>query len=162
VHEEDEGGGSNSWSKIGGTQKQEREMIKKGRDHVFHTIVQETIATKEFEAEKKQENETRWMEIRAMEMHKVVIEERLRVLEEELQMKKVEQKMQDYVHGHTRVLLFLKIARILKQPSQVINFSDYFFSMVPHGPGPSKPSPCPVLTHSPSHLFPIPFAGDGC
>ena len=59
---------------------------------MFHTIVQETIATKEFEAEKKQENETRWMEIRAMEMHKVVIEEKLRVLEEELQMKKVEQK----------------------------------------------------------------------
>jgi len=71
---------------------------------VFHTIVQETIATKEFEAEKKQENETRWMEIRAMEMHKVVIEEKLRVLEEELQMKKVVQKMQDYIHGHYWVL----------------------------------------------------------
>jgi len=89
---------------LGGTQKQERERIKKGRDHVFHTIVQETIATKEFEAEKKQENETRWMEIRAMEMHKVVIEEKLRVLEEELQMKKVVQKMQDYIHGHYWVL----------------------------------------------------------
>lgn len=59
---------------------------------MFHTIVQERIATKEFETEQKQGNESRWMKIKAMEMRKAVLEEKLRVLEEELQMKKVDKE----------------------------------------------------------------------
>jgi hypothetical protein len=46
------------------------------------------------------------------------------------------------------ILLFLKIAHISKQPQQVITSFLIIFSWVLGGPGPYKPSPYPIMTHS--------------
>lgn len=102
VHEEDEGEEGNPLRSEVPTKKrppgrkQEKEKIKKGGDHVvFQAAVQEMMAIrKDFEAEKKQEKESRWNDIKAMEARKVAIEEeKLRVLEDELQTKKVDQEI---------------------------------------------------------------------
>ena len=61
---------------------------------MFQSAVQEMIATKkEMEANRKSEKESRWIEIRAMEERKVAIEEeKLRVLGDEAQTKKMKQE----------------------------------------------------------------------
>jgi hypothetical protein len=68
--------------------KQEKERVKKGGDHaVFQTAVQEMITSrKELEAGKKQDKESRWMEIKALEERKVKIEE------DKLETKKMKQE----------------------------------------------------------------------
>ena len=62
--------------------KQEKERVKKGGDHaVFQTAVQEMITSrKELEAGKKQDKESRWMEIKALEERKVKIEEECKIM----------------------------------------------------------------------------------
>jgi hypothetical protein len=68
--------------------KQEKERVKKGGDHaVFQTAVQEMITSrKELEPGKKQDKESRWMEIKALEERKVKIEE------DKLETKKMKQE----------------------------------------------------------------------
>jgi hypothetical protein len=104
VHEEDEGEEASPTlrseaptNKRPPGRKIEKEKIKKGGDHdVFQSTVQEMMAKKqEVEAEKKKEKESRWMDIKAIEARKVAIEEeRLRVLEEDMQRKKVKQEFE--------------------------------------------------------------------
>ncbi|KAF7104347.1 hypothetical protein CFC21_105250 [Triticum aestivum] len=74
--------------------KAEKELRKGGHGVVFQSGVQEMITVKkEMEVEKKQEKGSRGMEVKAMEERKVAIEEeKLRVLREEMCLKKMEQE----------------------------------------------------------------------
>jgi hypothetical protein len=57
--------------------KQEKERVKGGDHVVFQTLVQEIIASrKELEAGKKQDKESRWLEMKALEERKIKIEEK--------------------------------------------------------------------------------------
>jgi len=60
--------------------KASKEKLKKGSDSgIYKEMFQEMITTRK---EKKQENETRWMEVKAMEERKATIEERKATIEE--------------------------------------------------------------------------------
>lgn len=61
---------------------------------IFKMAIEGIIETKkELEAVKTQENESRWLEVKAMEERKVVIQEKLTVLAEEVNTKKMEQEL---------------------------------------------------------------------
>jgi hypothetical protein len=57
--------------------KQEKERVKGGDHVVFQNAVQEIIASrKELEAGKKQDKESRWLEMKGLEERKIKIEEK--------------------------------------------------------------------------------------